>query len=314
MSTLYLRIAARGPYAEARAPVLERCIARADARAAVSDWRAEAFRVIAPQSPELPAVGTAALSTAGRAAAGWVAVATPLHLIAGQSRVGMPPAGILALTEAEADALAADFNHVFGGEVRLLHAGRATLLCLFDGALSVETTPPELLPGPDLWPHLPRGADAARLRRLMSEIEMWLFDNPVNAARRARAAPDVSTLWLWGGGAADAPLPTVQGWTAGEDVFFGAFAPRSRYPAADEAGVARSGVVVLSDWPGSPAWREAEGRWLEPALADLAAGRVRRIELSAAHSRFSIGAWGLRRFWRGVRPWWEALGMGADPA
>ena len=32
---------------------------------------------------------------------------------------------------------------------------------------------------------MPRGPDAVRVRRLMSEMEMWLFDHAVNESRRA---------------------------------------------------------------------------------------------------------------------------------
>jgi hypothetical protein len=154
------------------------------------------------------------------------------------------------------------------------------------------------------------------LRRLASEIEMWLFDHPVNAARGARGVPVISALWLWGGGAGDAALPDVVGWTAGDDALFSAFPRRLQYPTDSSPAAsapAKSGVVVLASWPGTAAWRETEQRWLSPAVEDLKAGRLERIEISAATTSVRLSARGLLQFWRRSRPWWESFGIEAAP-
>ena len=145
---------------------------------------------------------------------------------------------------------------------------------------------------------------------LQTEIEMWLFGHDVNAARRTRSAPPISSLWLWGGGALDASLPSVEGWTAGSDPLFAAFPRESRYPIEPRGhgrGLARPGVVVIADVPGSPAWQRTEERFVAPALADLRSRRLGRIELSAGERTFRLSAGGLARFWRRRRPWWEML-------
>ncbi len=285
--------------------MLEQLIARADAPLRVTDWRADAFRIIAPEQ-RVPAVATAALRASCRAPpGGWVFVATPVHWLAGMSSVSMPSDGILTLGPAEAAALAADFNRQFGGAGTRLQVGReGELLCVFDAPLLIETSAPEELLQRDVWNSMPRGPDSARLRRLMSEIEMWLFDHAVNESRRRRDALPVSALWLWGGGSVDEQLPALDGWTAGRDPLFAAFAARSHYPPS-----AGSGVVVIAEWPGSPAWRETEERWLAPAVAQLRSGRVRRLDLSAGDRCFSVSTRGNRRFWRRPRPWWDSFGL-----
>ncbi len=304
MSSVYFRITARGAHPHTRMPSLERLLARADASAEAADWRAEAFRLIAPEGARVPAVATAVLAPgASRATGAWVCLATPVHLIAGMTSIGMAADGLLEIEPLEAEALAADFNRVFAGGGVSLERGRdALLICRFDAPLRVTTCAPEEAAGHDLWAYLPRGDDAARLRRLTSEIEMWLFDHAVNRRRRERQQPDINALWLWGEGAADAAPPQLSGWTAGNDPLFGSFAPTSHYP-----GGSTSGVVTVPDWPGSPLWREAEERWLSPALADLRAGRLSSIELSARRTRLRLSARALRRFWRRARPWWETL-------
>lgn len=320
MTIVYFRIAARGSPRASRAPSLERLIARADRPLSAAMWRTEAFRAIARDGADPPSIGVAQLRASGDVGRyGWVTVATPVHLVAGMSSVHLPADGILDIDAVEADRLVADFNRSFGGQgARLIRGLGSGLLSVFDAPLEADTTPPEEVLGGDVWAHQPRGVGSAELRRLASEIEMWLFDHAVNAARGARGLPVISALWLWGGGAGDAAFPEVLGWTAGDDALFSAFHPRVHYrPAADSgaggSGAARSGVVVLHSWPGTTAWRETEQCWLSPAFEDLKAGRLERIEISAAATTFRVTARGLRRFWRTSRPWWESFGVEASP-
>jgi hypothetical protein len=304
LSEVYFRITARGAHPHIRVPPLERLLARADGPADAADWRAGAFRLIAPEGTRVPPVATAALApSASRAPGSWVCMATPVHLLAGMTSVGMAADGLLDIEPFEADALAADFNQVFAGGGVTLERGRDTLLlCRFDEPLRVTTRAPEEAAGHDLWAYLPQGEDATRLRSLTSEIEMWLFDHAVNRRRSESERPVITGLWLWGEGAADAPLPSVLGWTAGDDPLFGSFARCARYP-----GASTSGVVTVSDWPGTPVWGDVEERWLAPALADLRAGRLQSITLSAQRRCVRLGRRALLRFWRHARPWWEIL-------
>lgn len=304
MPNVYFRITARGEPPHVRVPSLERLLARADAPTDAADWRAQAFRLIAAEGVPVPSVAPAALApNAGRAPGSWVLMATPVHMLAGMTSVSLASDGILELEPEEADALAADFGRVFGeGGVSLERGRDALLLCRFDAPLRATTSAPEEAAGRDIWACLPRGEDAPRLKRLTSEIEMWLFDHRVNRRRREAERPVITGLWLWGEGAADVEPPSVHGWTAGEDALFGSFARAARYP-----GASTSGVVAVPDWPGTPVWRDVEAHWLAPALADLSAGRLQSIALSAQRRCVWVNARALRRFWRRARPWWEIL-------
>jgi hypothetical protein len=155
----------------------------------------------------------------------------------------------------------------------------------------------------------------------MSEMEMWLFDHPINRERLARGAPAITGLWLWGGGPSLAALPEIRGWTAGNDPFFGSFAaadlggePHAHGAAtrAAKAGAAIGdgaghGVVVVDACPGTPTWDEAEARWLRPALARLRSGTLDRLELSSGDWLFGVKARWRFRIWRKTLPWWEHL-------
>lgn len=316
MPTHYFRFIRRGASSGQRVRLLERLLAGADAASAVVDWRADAFRVIAPMS-EMPGVGAAALcaeqgsahaATAGAAAAGAapaaggsVFVATPVHYLAEMSTVRLAAAGILSLRQSEAEALAVDFNRIWhDAGVRLIADRYGDLLCVLDETITVTTRDPEDVLDRHIENYLPTGAAAARLRQLMSEIEMWLFEHAVNGARTAGGAPAVNGLWLWGGGPALTSLPAVAGRTTGNDVFFRAFEPRPGLPHA-----AASAVFVIDAEPGTDQWRDAESRWLKSSVAALRAGRIERLVLSAGTRCFSVSARWRRRFWHRSKPWRE---------
>ncbi len=334
MSTVYIRFTARRLDSPRRAPLLERLIARASTPTQGADWRFEAFGVIAPVGTPMPPVAAMALhaasgrnvgsspdaaaqavtgaatqavtDAAAQAAPGaWVCVATPVHLLAGMSSVSLPEDGIVELSADDARLLAVDFNRVFAGAGVGLSVGRAaTLLCVFDRTLDVAARDPEGAMGRDVFEFQPVGSDAPRLRRLMTEIEMWLYDHKVNRERAALGRQPVTGLWLWGGGTTNSQMPTVHGWVAGRDPFFAAFGAQMRFPPE-----ASSGVVVCSDYPGSSTWLDTESRWLAPVASGLHSGRIERLELSVAERRFTVTRGRNWRFWRRPKPWWESLFM-----
>jgi hypothetical protein len=297
----FLRFKLRGSSEPGRAPLLERLLACADETVISADWRADAFAVLAPGAA-LPSIAPLALRAAGSGqpavaqAAAWVCLATPVHYHAELSNVRFAGDGILSIDAAEATMLARDFDTVWSGGGVHLSAVSDRLYCGFDSALHVTTQDPEAARGQHLESFLAAGPDAARLRRLMSELEMWLFDHAVNQNRRKQSLLTISGLWLWGGGAPLATLPVVSGGASGEDVLVAAF-PAGSDRVAD--------VMVVDAAPGALGWRDMESRWLEPTLADLGRGRSTRLDLSAGGKRFLLSARWRRRFWRRARPWWE---------
>jgi hypothetical protein len=296
VSSQYFRFLSRSADLN-RSALLEQLLARADAFRPVSDWRADAFRLLAPKTASVPAIASAALcADCGAVDAAWVCLATPVHYVAEMTSVRMSSDGILSMTPAAAEALAMHFNQVWNGSgIRLIAGGSAHLYCIFEQTLHVTTHDPQDVLNRHIEEYLPVGADAPRLRRLMSEIEMWLFEHEANSSRARSNLPRMSGLWLWGGGTPLASLPNIQGWAAGDDVFFSAFKGEKSH----------SGVIVASDVPGSDRWHDVESRWLEPAVAQLRTGILARMELSADDRCFTVDAHAIRRFWRRRKPWWE---------
>lgn len=178
------------------------------------------------------------------------------------------------------------------------------------------------VPGGDVDPMLPGGADGARFRRLLAEVQTVLHAHPVNRRRDDAGRPTVGSLWPWGLGrqpaAVDRPFNAV---FAADPLPRGLALASGIAPAlppacfADLPPAAGAVLVVLDDL-GAPAqafdalaWREAlarlEQNWLAPLGAAVAAGRCRLtlaapgdeggIELTVARGDF----W---RFWRRPQP------------
>ena len=290
-----------GAAAPERSRLLERLLA--DARTErTADWRGDAWAQLAPGGT-LPLLAPARLAAYGVRAGGFALLAAPVHYVAELSNVRLPAGGLLHFSDAEAQQLADDFAAVWGdAPVRLVATGNV-LCCLFDARLQVVTHDPQRALGRHVDGFTPAGKDAARLRALGSEVEMWLFDHALNRARAERGELLVNGLWLWGGGEAPISLPTPGGGTYGDDVFFELF----KVARADAAQ-----LWVTEAVPGSEAWAALETDWLAPAVLALRRGRAERLTLSAGDRLWHVRAGRRLRFWRRSVPWWQSLDAAAE--
>jgi hypothetical protein len=274
----------------ARLPRVERLLARARARPASADWRRWALAAAGLEAApgDLPAGAW----LAGRAAAPDAAtclVATPVTLRAGLRDVRL--AALPAAAPARLAALALRFNADFGGTPATLEVADGTLLLRHAAPLAVETHDPEPLQGADIGAALPGGADGARLRRLMTELQMWLHDSP--------ADDGINGLWLWGAGRV--PLAGVARWPAAlpDDPLLAA--ARRAHPGATDPSCRLLRLDVGA--------RLAAGESL--ATLDEAWGRALALGPARVHlagREFVLERRQRLRLWRRARPWWELIG------
>jgi hypothetical protein len=126
---------------------------------------------------------------------------------------------------------------------------------------------------------LPRGDDAWRWRKLLTEVQIAWHAHPVNDARAEQDVPLVNGLWLHGGGAhsaLDSPFDVV--W--GEDLALRGWAQASGTPMLPLAQAQAVDGDVLALLPAlAPAQRrEAWGDWIVALSAvDAALGRIERL-------------------------------------
>ncbi|HET9331185.1 MAG TPA: hypothetical protein VFO23_11705 [Steroidobacteraceae bacterium] len=234
-------------------------------------------------------------------------LATPMHWVAGMRGVQLDGRAILRLTDAELGSLAADFNAAFRhSAVALQPLGAGELLAHGPDAAGIRTVEPARAWLAGLAESLPAGtgATAAALRRLGSELEMWLRDQAVNRARAARGERTVSALWFWGGPSAPAgvlpprlhespaQVPTL---ALGSDAYLTglarlAGARAGPLPEVLDAGAAAQRTVLVielaglgtgEDWSLAGALAEADRRYIAPALAALQRGAAGALTVLA---------------------------------
>jgi hypothetical protein len=264
-------------------------------------------------------------------------VATPVHFLPGLTQVHAPLDTVLVLPQDEADELAQSFQAVWGRDtaLRLLPAGTAGFLLQGLPRGQVTSVEPADLRGRNLEHCQPRGEGATVLRKLMSEIEMWLHDHPLNRRREVRGVPAISSLWLWGADGDEtsgARASSEMAWpetawpeTAGgrllpcvsEDPWLEAACelldavplplPESARALWSRAALrdAREPVLVIC-----PGWDldRLQRDWLQPLGEALIDGALTRLQLETADQSLTLQDRDRWRIWRKPVSLLEALG------
>ena len=75
--------------------------------------------------------------------------------------------------------------------------------------------------------------DIARWARLSNELEVWLYNHPVNAAREAAGQRVINGAWLWGAGPRELRLPTPTGQIQADQPFARGLARQIAMPDHD---------------------------------------------------------------------------------
>ncbi|MBV8307604.1 MAG: hypothetical protein JO274_09000 [Gammaproteobacteria bacterium] len=250
----------------------------------------------------------------------WIAIA--VHLRAGLTRVHLDHGGLLRLSSPEQLELAAGFGRTFGSSGHALTPLPAGEFLLdTPGLAAVPTAEPERCVGGDSGELVAGGTGGAPLRRLLSEIEMWLHTQPLNAVRVSSGAAPVTALWPWGSsGRIVRPelRPSPQAPLAfGRDAWLEGLwrlqgqevrAPPQRLETI-LAGPAGAGVLLAEAGGELHADRDTladavsriDRRYVSPAVAALRNGTLDELALILNDAHLQLQRASLRRFWRRAR-------------
>jgi len=244
--------------------------------------------------------------------------ADPVHMLAMLDHLRLGEGATLAIQPDEADALTASLNAHFAGEIVFVPSHPARWHARFTRPIRAATAPLDTVAGESVLPHLPRGPEGARLRAILNEIQMLLFEHPVNQARAERGLPAVNSLWFWGGGQRPASVHASFDRVHADDVLSQALAHAAGIeslplPVPLDAGAIRPGrsllVATALDRPArygpAESWRETlrriDASLFAPLLALLRRGRIDRLRIDApgprplARELTPLDAW---RIWR----------------
>jgi hypothetical protein len=310
-------------------PALTQLARRARRLPDAADWRAGVLAALGAPS-DLPAAALAARAV-GLPEGSALCFAAPLHLVAGISRVHLPPGGWSLLPADEEQQWCADFNAEFGGPDLQLHVAAAGGGWLLQApfAAAARDAAPETLTGAPLERHAAGSGDERALRRLAAEAEMWFAAHALNRQRERRGQPPINALWLWGGGRAGA-LPALaapsmiatagmpDAWLAGLAAhspaslrMAGSFDAAMRAAPAAAAGGIHALLVPAPDGQGPTRqyWESVEENWIAPAWRALQAGEIDGLRLQIGRTAWQLPARGLFNWLRRERrAWWQVAG------
>lgn len=274
---------------EKQAPALARLIATGGAPKAEQDGAiATACRVcgIARQQdwPVAPWLARAAGIEPGGAY--WLC-AEPAQFIVGASEVRL--GGLVAdLQSADAQELVAMLNAHFAGDgLRFVAPTPSHWFTCMERPPRMITRSPQAALGAPLLPYLASGEDGARGRGWQNELQMLLFEHPVNRRREAAGQASVDSVWLWGGGTLAKPEPACARIFANGGLVraLGGSVGLALAPlpgAFDALPVATAPVVwldaIAADAGGAPL-SVIDRAWIAPAERALRSGAFGEVEL-----------------------------------
>jgi len=127
--------------------------------------------------------------------------ADPVNLQEDQNYLMMSYPSVLDLELEEAEAIAESINQHFSEDGWSLYVEDKQCWYLkLDKDPGIQTTPSWRVVGRDVFGLMPAGENYQQWHAWLMELQMLLFNHPVNEARLEQGQAPVSGLWLWGGG------------------------------------------------------------------------------------------------------------------
>jgi len=294
-------------------PALEKLLACASivpAQQTVSQLLTEPFSVAASQLAQL-AAQQAGLATDD--AQHWL-LASPVHLRLDLNRALLADSGIMRLDQREADTLIAALNQYFNAEGLQFYAAQPDQWLLRHDAI-----------GDNVDSHRPTGRGGLYWNRILNDIQMLLFDHPLNQQREQQGDISINSIWLWGGGdgaLAASPVHPPAGLALyGEHwitrlLAAGSGTPLSPTPAdfadwlkhntgGQHGLVWLDSLLAAAQYRDAWGWREAitllEQNWFAPLLLALRRGQLSELNLvscgeAGIHARLTRAS--LWKFWK----------------
>jgi hypothetical protein len=130
----------------------------------------------------------------------WWIRADPVYCEADRDSVVMVADLSRDLSARERQELTDLLSPLFAAEAMDLQAGPDGWFIAAPVDSAVTTSMPEAVVGNSVLPFLPGGPQGGLWRRRLNEVQMTLFEAPINQRRIAAGKQPANTLWFWGGG------------------------------------------------------------------------------------------------------------------
>ncbi len=243
----------------------------------------------------------------------------PVYLYADMDRLRLFGADMsLYLSQQEADQFVQELNTFYqqDGLEFIAAAPHRWYLRLAQRPALVTTALDDVI-GQDIYEYMPEGEDELYWRRLANEIQMVLYQSPLNEQREAAQKMPVNGLWFWGVGAL--PKEKLTRWQQvwSDDAVGCGLAVCSDSPCHDMPSDAKTllhnidttgdQLAVLypheiDDWA---QWLVGiDQQWIQPCLIALKEKQIDQLWLHSCDGQvFSLTRSQLKRWWRRPKTW-----------
>lgn len=229
---------------------------------------------------------------------------SPVHLRVNRDYITLADGAVHGIDSDEARQLCQGLNEFLGADDWRLTPVHPDLWHLSTPQpLAVTLTDVADVVGQDIDGHQPEGPDAMALQRIQTEIQMWLYQHPLNVAREGVGQISINGVWPWA--MAAEPKATVvdaayfvapaQQWQLATSVYDLPYDYAAWQAQCAELAIHAPQVCLLLEdllgamqyddaWGYQQSLIEFESRFMAPALAALKTGQLSQVTL-VAHGR-----------------------------
>lgn len=272
-----------------------------------------------PDKQDAPDAWLSYQADTGRVPAASLLLAAPVHMRPDRSRLVLFDADSVDITQTEADELVQYLNrHLIEQGMQLEVVRPSRWYLHLSASPQIQCTSLQAAMGQDVDACLPRGVDARRWHAFMNEVQMLLHATEVNQQREMRGRPTLNSLWLWGGGAAIAPVAHAWQRIWADDAVSKGLAQLNRVQSSPVPESAQSwlqqaegdrhllvfeGLQKAVAYGDIEAWvnqlEALEAHWFAPLRSTLRTGRLQQLTLEAGNGRcIEISRWSIWKLWK----------------
>ena len=124
--------------------------------------------------------------------------ATPVHLVLQRDTFSLAAPAPLSLDADEVNTLTASLNQHFSGDGLAFIWDKNTWFLSLQTNPQISTTAPQAAINKDINAYLPTGEGATKWASFQNELQMLLFEHPVNLTRETKRLPVINSIWCYG--------------------------------------------------------------------------------------------------------------------
>lgn len=253
--------------------------------------------------------------------------ADPVHLRVENNHILLGDNQILNISLKEAISFTDSINEFFSDEGIIflpLYPDRWYVKC--DETPELRTFLLSQATGKNINDLLPRGKEGVIWNSRINEIQMFLYEHPLNRNREAQGELPINSIWIWGGGSKPSDVRTSYTHIWSDHILACALAEMGKVMCRDLPENAsellnyseNSGeqLIILDSLQKYACYRDAyhwrnelmkmEQNWFDPLLLALKKRQIHRLKLTIANEsstrNFVLTSANLWKFWATVRP------------